>query len=145
MSESSGVYVRVQNTDGVLWSSSRDDWAEVIADLDSAFGPEYREWLITSLTGTAKPRQATVHAPAPAPAPAPVAPPTLAPAEAEAMAAVEEVFGAVAVEDEPQGQFESCEVCGHPKDKWNPPGISRNGKKYPGFFGCANFRNHPRR
>ena len=34
-------------------------------------------------------------------------------------------------------QFEACNICGGPKNKWVPPGVSKSsGKAYSGFFGC---------
>jgi hypothetical protein len=141
MSELTGVYVRLQNTKGVLWSSSRESQAEVEADLEVAFGEEITRAIMESLksgftvntTPPAAPQLVTVSG-------------TVADlgVEDEAVQRAEAILQQASMPEEPQGQFESCNICGTPKDQWKPPGISNAGKKYPGFFGCPNFRNHPR-
>lgn len=145
-----GVYVRIQNMDGALWSSSREEWALTRTDLETAFGEEFTNALVDSLRKVfVKGQSNVVQLPVAAPAH-----PSAAPAievgvdEAAAMALATEALGvqeyeSAEAEDSP-GQFEACEKCGQPKTEWKPPGVSKAGKKYPGFFGCPNFRNHPR-
>lgn len=139
-----GVYVSIRNTDGGLFSSSRATWAEIEADLQEAFGGEFAPALTASLRGGVVKAEAVatvVQLPVPSPMPS----------EAQAMAAAEAILAPAApvvqtVEQagqaEQAGQFEPCEKCGAPKDQWKPPGVSKAGKKYPGFFGCPNWRNH---
>ena len=148
MSEQSGVYVRIQNASGALWSTSRDDHALVLEDLRAAFGDEVADAIMTSLKGgfvTAAPAPALTVVP-------PVAVNEDVPSsDEEAIQRAEAILQqqAVPAEAAPAPQFELCtafvapgQVCNTPKDQWKPPGVSAAGKKYPGFFGCPNFRNH---
>lgn len=138
MDNSYGVYVRIQNANGVLFSSNRETWVEVAQDLDMTFGEGYAAGLVASLKGEVK---VAVKPAAPA-TPAPI---VVATEEPMTAAEVEAAFAEDEAEDTAESQFDLCEICGHVKDKWNNPGISkRTGKKYPGFFGCPNFRNHPK-
>lgn len=133
-----GVYVSIRTPEGLLWSSSRAEWVEVEKDLDAAFGEGFGRSLIDSLRKIHQ--QAEV-----------IPFPRQQPSEAQALETVQRELGATpepasAPEPQPQQQpqFEVCNICGTLKDKWNPPGVSKSGKRYPGFFGCPNFRNHPR-
>ena len=139
-----GVYVSVRNVDGALWSSNRAEWAETLTDLNTAFGQEFADALIASL------KKGLVKVVAPAPvAKLPVA----VPDEGVALENVASILGVEPDEDAEQGgpledaapQFEACNICGTPKTDWKPPGVSKAGKKYAGFFGCPNWRNHPKR
>lgn len=138
-----GVYVRIQNTDGALFSSSREEWAETRTDLVTAFGEEFADALVGSLRRVlVKNTAQVVKLPAQAPATVEVQVD-----EAAALQLAEDMLVATGTDDEPESapQFEACAICGTPKDQWKPPGVAASGKKYPGFFGCPNFRNHPKK
>jgi len=122
-----GVYVSLRTPGGLLWSSSRETWVEVQADVQDAFGEEYLDSFVKQVLGE------------------PVATSSLGSVtESQAVAAVQEQLGAEQDGDSPTPQFEKCDICGGIKDQWKPPGISKAGKSYPGFFGCSNFANHRR-
>lgn len=143
-----GVYVRIQNMDGALWSSNREEWAQTRQDLEVAFGDDFAKALVDSIRKVfVKGGSNVVQLPVPINAPAV----QVEVNEEAAMAAAVEAFGigeyapaSAEVEDQGQAQFEPCDICRTPKTEWRPPGVSKAGKKYPGFFGCPNFRNHPR-
>lgn len=146
-----GVYVSIRNVDGALWSSSREEWALTRTDLETAFGEDFTNALVDSLRKVfVKGQSNVVQLPVAAPAHPSAAPVIEVEASEEAaMALAEEILAAGSPVDvdapSEQPQFEPCEKCGQPKTEWKPPGVSKtSGKKYPGFFGCPNFRNHPR-
>lgn len=127
MAEQYGVYVSLKKPSGELWSSFRETTAEVEKDIDLAFGEGSAKKVLDKLgvVGPATPAysdtpDAPEHVPAAAPQPA-VAP---------------------TVTDIPSDGFESCSDCGTLKDVWKPPGVSKAGKPYSGFFSCPNWRNH---
>ena len=141
-----GVYVSIRNVDGALWSSSREEWALTRTDLETAFGEDFTNALVDSLRKVfVKGQSNVVQLPVAAPAHPSAAPVIEVEANEEAAMALAEEILAAPAEAEAPGQFEPCEKCGQPKTEWRPPGVSKaSGKKYPGFFGCPNFRNHPR-
>lgn len=132
-----GVYVRIQNPDGALFSSSREELSEVLDDLETLGGAEFKGKVLDSLKkGFIQIQQVQA---------APVLSVVNEQVDEEAaFAQAEAILTGTTTEAAPQQQFEKCEICGGVKDQWKPPGVSGNGKKYPGFWGCNNFRNHPR-
>lgn len=146
MSEGHGVYVSIRNTDGALWSSSREEWALTEQDLNATFGEAFTKGLVGSLREVfVKDAVVVSGPPQQAPALQVVAPPVsapvaVAPDEVDEVAALAAAEAALVPDTKPQ--FEPCENCGTPKDQWKPAGVSKAGKKYPGFYGCPNWRNH---
>lgn len=132
-----GVYVRIQNANGELFSSSREELAQCLDDLEALGGAEFKAAIVKSLTNGKVAVESNVVA----------LPQPVAVNESEALATAEAILApaapAAAVAEEQQ-QFERCDHpgCGGIKDQWRQGGISKNGKKYPGFWGCNNFRNH---
>lgn len=125
-----GVYISMRNADGVLVSSSRATWPEVLNDLDGLYmildKVEELESASQETTVTEAEAVSNVVAAFPQVAATPVIPQqTAAPMYQQ--------------EQAPASAFKSCEKCGHLKDKWVAPGTSkRTGKSYPGFYGCSN-------
>ena len=37
----------------------------------------------------------------------------------------------------------TCKICGATKE-WVEPGMRKDGTNYDGFYGCPNYRNHPK-
>lgn len=140
-----GVYVSIRNQDGALWSSNRSEWAEVAADVEAAFGSGAFEALVASIK---KPFASVAPAPVLSVVPQVTEQVSDEPVdEAAIMAEAERILNAPQPTEpvvQMTQQFEACDICGGPKDAWRPPGVSKNGKKYPGFFGCGNFQNHPK-
>jgi len=50
--------------------------------------------------------------------------------------ALENVVKAFPTATAPTENFKACERCGTLKDKWVPPGTSKAGKPYAGFYSC---------
>lgn len=134
-----GVYVRIQNTDGALFSSNREELAQVLDDLEALGGGEFKEAIVKSLTNGKVQVSAQVVQ-------LPVAVNSEPVDEAAALAAAEQMLTAPQ-DEQPQQQFERCNVpgCGGIKDQWKAGGVSQSGKRYSGFWGCNNFRAHPKR
>lgn len=128
MAEQYGVYVSLRATTGELWSSFRESTAEVEKDIDLAFGEGAAKKILDKLGGSAPaasvPAVEAVRPADPAPVSAPVE--TTAPT----------------LTDIPSDGFEKCSDCGTLKDVWKPPGVSKAGKAYSGFWSCPNWRNH---
>lgn len=133
MAEQYGFYVSVRLPSGELCSSFRETVAEVKSDLSMFLGELPAKNVISNM---AKAGQVTN--------------------EHEAIANIKEVFPEATVEapveaPAPQQEspaFESCSeatpngTCGTLKDRWVPPGTSKAGKPYKGFYSCPNWKNH---
>jgi hypothetical protein len=136
MANEYGVYVSVRNSDGALLSSFRATWGEVRADLAEALGESAAEEIIDSLAGVkAVPKKSSLGSTAESI--------VIEQLDAEVMDDTAPAVPVVAQDITPQ--FERCSVCGGLKDKWVPPGTSKAGKPYPGFWGCSSLKNHPPR
>lgn len=134
MPDDHGVYFSYRLPSGELFSSSRETVAELLGDVELFFGET-----------TAKNLQSRMVREADNGIPKFEGTRNEAPVAGKEANKVDFGGAEVSTDDFPEGGFEECDVCGTVKDKWNPPGTSkRTGKTYPGFFGCPNFRNHPR-
>lgn len=133
MAEQYGVYVSIRATSGELWSSFRETTAEVEKDINLAFGEGSAKKVLDKLVGSAS----VVADPTPS---VPTAdPPRVAASTAPASPPVET---SPTLSDIPNDGFEKCGDCGTLKDVWKPPGVSKAGKAYSGFWSCPNWRNH---
>lgn len=116
--DKNGVGVSWKFGQAMLWIH-RDEWAQLIDDVNTIFGADAVVRLNTELAeafGGSRP---------------PAAPPNVT--------VLPHVEQAQAFQDAPteQTQHERCPVCGSAKDKWVPPGVSKkSGKAYPGFWAC---------
>lgn len=133
MAEQYGFYVSVRLPSGELCSSFRETVAEVKSDLAMFLGEIPAKNVVANM---AKAGQQT--------------------SETEAVANIKAVFPEATVEapveaPAPQQEspaFESCSdmtatgPCGTLKDRWVPPGTSKAGKPYKGFYSCPNWKNH---
>jgi hypothetical protein len=141
-----GVYVSLRTQEGALISVMRAEPAEVASDLDVLFGEGFSADLFKRVAAAYGNQQVAVLA-SPSPSPTPPAATPAAASDEEALEMVKEALGASEVTEAaaPAQQFEPCKICGTPKTQWVPPGVSKTGRKYAGFYGCPNIKNHPRR
>ena len=126
-----GVYVSLRDPDtGALVSINRANWQEASADLQEILGDEFPNVLVAGILGNFQMGVLTDEI-----------------AEDNLVSMLGATEPATTVIDmsgktEESAAFERCEKCSTLKDKWNQPGLSRSGKRYQGFYGCPNFRNH---
>lgn len=115
-----GVYFSIKTPGGLLMAITREEWALVEQDLRAIFGEERVNKMLADLGGVENIiNQVTI-------------PDGVAALEAEGL--VDETS-----QQMPEGNdFEKCSKCGSLKDRWVPPGVSKAGKKYSGFWGCSN-------
>lgn len=115
-SQGNEVGLSVRLPDGTLVWSKRTEWALVLKDVETIFGPDAFVALTEMLLeGIKKPATVT-------PIQTKVAP---------------EPSGSGSEGQTAEGDYETCPVHGVPKDRWVPPGVSKSsGRKYSGFFGC---------
>ena len=111
-----GIYVSVRNVDGVLVSTNRATVEEVLADI-----PGLNE-ILAQFDTTANVEQAMAN--------------VVSIMEPEVPSDYHNAHE-IAATGPATNQFEPCNVCGGPKNRWVAPGVSKKtGKPYPGFFGC---------
>lgn len=139
-----GVYVSIRLPSGELFSVSRETVADLKQDLDVFLGDGSSNRIQAKLAKAVMAEGAVVATSAGSAGRGPVAgTPSLnddAPqSDAEAL---ENVVKAFPTATAPTENFKACERCGTLKDKWVPPGTSKAGKPYAGFYSCPNYRNH---
>jgi hypothetical protein len=120
-----GVYWSIKTMDGHLFSSFRATVAEVVDDIQVAFGEDFAKSSLQRIRLAGTPTQVGFKPPSSLPV-----------AEQLKME-----FNATPAEETATSteSFESCKKCGSLKDRWVPPGTSqKTGKKYSGFWGCSN-------
>lgn len=119
-----GVYVSIRSADGLrLWSSNRETQAELETDFENA-----KEWLDKAFLAPVDEAQAVANVVQAFPT-SPQAP---------SVGSVSTSPAPTATAPSPDGAgLEMCNICGNPKSKWVPPGVSKkSGKPYQGFFSC---------
>ena len=133
MENSYGVYASFKLPSGELVSVNRETVAEVEEDVDLLFGSGKFKTILQKLGRTATPE--TVQ---PQPQDPPVGDISSFPSESNGVSPIQQN---PTMDDVPQS-FEVCGDCGTMKDIWKPPGISKAGKSYSGFWSCPNWKNH---
>lgn len=113
VNRSEGIWLTVQTPNGFKVSVGRSEPAEAIKDLRALLGDAKVDSLLASMGGQVDNPNAGPFQQTPAESP-PVQP----------------------TPDGDLQEFETCK-CGQLKNRWVAPGISKAGKQFRGFWGCA--------